>query len=144
MTELFPERRKRLAPRIEIIPMVDVMFLLLVFYILSTIALTTQAGIPVQLPEAANTAQNPVEEVVVTIDKEGQFFVNKDKVKPEELAGAVEQLASTREGGLEHLKEGNIVLNADLSVQHRLVIQAMDQLRSLGITNFAIATEAQP
>lgn len=134
---LFPERRKKRAPKIEIIPMVDVMFLLLVFYILSTVALTVQKGVPVQLPAAATTETNPVEEVVVTIEKDGTFYLNKEKVEADELASALEAL-----GNLEHLRSGVVVLNADMKVQHRRVVKAMDQLRSLGITNFAIATEA--
>ncbi len=138
---LFGERRRRRAPKIEIIPMVDVMFLLLVFYILSTIALTTQEGIPVQLPTAASTERNPVEEIVVTIDQEGEFYLNKEKVEPDRLGAALQELAITQPGGMEHLRKGNIVINADMSVKHRQVVQAMDQLRSVGIQNFAIATE---
>lgn len=136
------KRKKRRTPKIEIIPMVDVMFLLLVFYILSTIALTTQQGIPVALPAAATTELVPTEEIVVTIDKEGKFFLNKDEVEPDNLGRALEVLAADRPHGLEHIREGNIVLNADMSVQHKLVVKAMAELRSIGVTNFAIATEA--
>lgn len=135
------KRKERRAPKIEIIPMVDVMFLLLVFYILSTIALTTQHGIPVALPGAATTELVPTEEVIVTIDKEGKFFLNKEPVEPDNLGEAVEALAKERPHGLEHLKEGNIVLNADMNVQHKQVVKAMAELRSIGVSNFAIATE---
>ena len=44
-------------------------------------------------------------------------------------------------GGLKHLQEGYVVLNIDMDVPHRKVIQAMDQLREIGISNFSMATE---
>ena len=141
--KLFPQRQRKRKPRIEIIPMVDVMFLLLVFYILSSLALTTQRGIPVQLPQAGSgqSAGGPSQEVVVTITPTGDFYLNKERVEPTHLGESLVALGATRPGGMEDIRRGNLVLNADLAVQHRLVVQAMDQLRAVGVENFAIATE---
>ena len=140
---LFPQRKRKRSPRIEIIPMVDVMFLLLVFYILSSLALTAQRGIPVQLPQAGSgqPGSAAAQELVVTITPAGEFFLNKEKVDPEKLGEAVTALAGTLPGGLEAVRKGSLTLNADLSVQHRLVVSAMDQLRAVGIENFGIATD---
>ncbi len=138
---LFGTPKARRKPRIEIIPMVDVMFLLLVFYILSTIALTTERGIPVSLPDAASGEQTRVEETTVSINAQGEVFLNRQKVELADLGASLETLAKGMPGGLEHLREGYIVLNIDMSVPHRTVVRAMDQLRELGITNFSIATD---
>jgi biopolymer transport protein ExbD len=140
MPDLFPTRKKKRSPRIEIIPMVDVMFLLLVFYILSSLALHHHLGIPVNLPAA--TSSEPVaprQDIVLTVKPDGRYFLNKEEVQLAELGRAVEALP----GGLESARRTNIVLNADLTSQHRYVVAALDELRKLGLNDFVIATEAK-
>lgn len=138
--KIFNQRRRR-KPKVEIIPMVDVMVLLLVFYILSSVALSHQHAIPVHLPRAATGDGAQQEEVAVSITADGKFYLNKTEVDPDELGPAVERLARDYPGGMEAIKQGNLVLNADLSTTHRLVVKAMDELRQVGIERFAIATE---
>ena len=138
---LFGSAKPKRKPRIEIIPMVDVMFLLLVFYILSTIAMTTERGIPVSLPSAASGESTRVEETTVTINARGEVYLNRDRIELSDLGSALEAQAQSMPGGLEHLREGYVVLNVDMSVPHRSVVSAMDQLRELGISNFSIATD---
>lgn len=138
---LFGGSKAKRKPRIEIIPMVDVMFLLLVFYILSTIAMTTERGIPVSLPDAASGESTRVEETTVSINARGEVFLNRDRIELDDLGEALQALAEKEPGGLEHLREGYVVLNIDMSVPHRSVVNAMDQLRQLGISNFSIATD---
>jgi biopolymer transport protein ExbD len=86
---LFVSRKKKRTPRIEIIPMVDVMFLLLVFYILSTIAMTTERGIPVSLPAAASGQTVAAEEIVVSINAQGEVYLNQKRVELPELGAAM-------------------------------------------------------
>lgn len=138
---LFGSRKARRKPRIEIIPMVDVMFLLLVFYILSTIAMTTERGIPVSLPSAASGESSRVEETTISVNDKGEIYLNHDHVELDQLGASLETLASTLPGGLEHLRESYVVLNIDMSAQHRTFVGIVDQLRQLGITNFSIATD---
>lgn len=121
--------------------MVDVMFLLLVFYILGSIGLTIERGIPVSLPDAVSSESAVVEETKITITASGDVFLNHDRVELSQLGAAVEQLAESQPGGLKHLQEGYVVLNVDMTVTHGQVVKAMDQLRSIGVTNFSVATE---
>jgi biopolymer transport protein ExbD len=134
--------RHRHRPRLEIVPMIDVMLLLLVFYILSSLTLEREHGIPVQLPKAQSGVTQPKEarEVTITIDKNGTFYLDKDKITPETVGERVKMLADSRPGGLKGVEEAGVIINADLSVQHRLVVQCMDSLRAIGITQFGIAT----
>lgn len=138
---LFSTRKARRTPKIEIIPMVDVMFLLLVFYILGSIGLTIERGIPVTLPRADSGESSVVEETKITVTASGDVFLNHDKVELENLGQAVEKLASESSGGLKHLQDGYVVLNIDMEVPHKKVVLVMDQLREIGISNFSIATE---
>jgi biopolymer transport protein ExbD len=141
----FPQRRRRRSPKIEIIPMVDVMFLLLVFYVLSSLALTQHKGIPVQLPSAqsSESAAQP-QMVTVTIDSRGDTFLNTEKVPLEELGKRVETLSQTRPGGIEALRKEGVILSSDQQSQVGLTVKAMDQLRQIGIYNFAISTKPEP
>lgn len=140
---LFGGDKGKRKPKIEIIPMVDVMFLLLVFYILSTIALTVGFGIPVALPEASSGETALVEETVVTITAGGEVYLNKEQVQLSGLGQALLLKAGEMDGGIEALREGYVVLNVDMDVPHRSVVQAMNQLREVGISNFSIATEQE-
>lgn len=143
----FPRRQKRRSPRIEIIPMVDVMFLLLVFYVLSSLALTQNKGIPVQLPSAqsAENASGP-QMVTVTVDSKGDVYLNTDKVAVTELSKKLETLCLTRPGGLEAVRKEGVILNSDQDSQLGTTVKVMDQLRKLQIYNFALSAqpEARP
>ena len=142
--ELFPETNKRRSPRIEIIPMVDVMFLLLVFYILSSLALHANRGLPVNLP-GSTTSQggeaNP--EVVLTITSKGEYFLNHEKVEAAQLTAKITEMGNSRPGGMEAMRADSVTLNADMDTAHRHVVYAMDQLRRAGMNNFVIATQTE-
>jgi biopolymer transport protein ExbD len=138
-------RRARKKPHIEIIPMIDVMLLLLVFYILSTLTLNQERGIRVELPQA-KTGENANKqnlEVVITIDKQGNFFLNKQPIAANQLGDAITKLGESRTGGMAALQAEPVVINADLSAPYRLVIQTMDTLRKLDIVHFTMATEPE-
>ena len=71
-----PATAKKKA-RIEIIPMIDTMFFLLVFFMIATLSMTLQRGMPVNLPEAESSTDKVQEEVSLSITKEGALFFNK-------------------------------------------------------------------
>lgn len=140
MAKLFPTRQKKRRPRIEIIPMVDVMFLLLVFYILSSLALHHHLGIQVALPSADSSQPAATnQEIILTIKAGGEYYLNQKPVQLPDLSSAL----SAMPGGLEGARRTPVMLNADLAVQHRFVVAAMDELRKLGINEFVISTEAK-
>lgn len=140
--KLFPALGKRRSPKVEIIPMVDVMFLLLVFYILSSLALHKQRGIAVDLPQAqSGVAAAEKEEMVLTIKASGTFFLNKDECQAEALQAALHRWLLTRPGGLDSASTTEIVLNVDAEAQHKHVVRAMDELRKEGLTRFVISTQ---
>lgn len=137
MAKLFPARQKKRRPRIEIIPMVDVMFLLLVFYILSSLALHHHLGIQVALPSASSSQPAATEqEIVLTIKPTGEYYVNDKPIQLPDLPAVLASLP----GGLERARRTPIMLNADLAAQHRYVVAVMDELRKLDINEFVIST----
>jgi biopolymer transport protein ExbD len=134
----FKERKSLKRTRIEIIPMIDTMFFLLVFFMLSSLALTHMNGLPVDLPQANSAPKAPPVPLTVTIDRDQHVFVNKTPIVVAELGSEL-----LREAKGSDLSETSIVINADKTVPHGLVVQCIDEARDAGVVHFAIATEPE-
>src|ERR1700756_4892740 len=76
----FRRQRELRRTRIEIIPMIDTMFFLLVFFMLSSLALTRLNGLPVNLPRASTAPKQAAADLTLTIDKNQQVYVNKEAI----------------------------------------------------------------
>ena len=120
--------------RIEIIPMIDTMFFLLVFFMIATLSMTIQHGMPVNLPEAGSTTDQISEPVSLSITRDGDLFFNKEAITLTMLGPRLEAMTQTGQGP-------SIVINADEHVEHGIVINVMDHVRLSGIYDMAIATK---
>jgi len=126
-------RTSRKKPRIEIIPMIDTMFFLLVFFMVATLSMTAQRGLTVNLPHAA-TARDEIKQVVtLTVTKEGKLFFDKEEVASP--AEAALRLASQTGADA----QVSVVINADRAVEHGRVVDLMDAVRQAGVSRLAIA-----
>jgi len=127
-------RHKREEPRVDLTPMVDVVFLLLIFFMISTTFVETP-GISVQLPESSSQREIKVpEEFKVQLSKEGEIYVGEERLSLEEL-----RLRLTGYGA--KAREMNFALYADREARHGRVVQVMDLARESGFGKLAIATE---
>lgn len=133
----FRRRREMKRTRIEIIPMIDTMFFLLVFFMLSSLALTKLRGLPVNLPQAGTAAKTNSLDMTVTVDKDQRVYVNKTPTTLVDLAG---MLVKTAGGPETDLSKASVVINADKTVPYGVVIQCIDAARSVGIVHFPLAT----
>ncbi len=133
----FKRRRELKRTKIEIIPMIDTMFFLLVFFMLSSLALTKLNGLPVNLPRASTAPKQNPTELTITVDKNQQVFVNKDRVVLDDLGTKLLEKAG---GPNADLDQTSVIISADLSVPHGIVVRCIDESRAVGITHFAIAT----
>lgn len=125
------------SPQINIVPMIDVVFAVLTFFILSSLFLTRSDGLPVALP-GASTAESQLQSTVsVTLNAAGEVFVGDRAVDSSQLVDAVQALVDPATGGL-------VVIRADQSVSHGQVVAVMDQLRTLAGVQLAIATQPDP
>ncbi len=121
--------------RIEIIPMIDVIFFLLVFFMVSSLAMTKINSVPVALPKTEASPEALKQNVILTISKTGDLYVNKESVSLDSLG---ETLAHAMTGH----PQDTLVVNADQAVNYGLVVQAMNRARLIGVRKFALATEA--
>jgi biopolymer transport protein ExbD len=121
--------------RIEIIPMIDVIFFLLVFFMVSSLAMTKINSMPVALPKTASNPESIKQNVIITIKKDGTIFLNKTPVNLESLG---QSLAYEMHDNPQDV----VVVNADEGVNYGVVVGAMDAARKIGVRKFALATEA--
>jgi biopolymer transport protein ExbD len=128
------QRRGGKKARIEIIPMIDTIFFLLVFFMISTLSMTRFTGMPVNLPKAASGQQAPAESAAVTIDNEARIFLDKQPVDAARLGDLLrEKLAKNA--------ELLVVINADDVVEHGRVVEVMDIARGANVARMAIAVK---
>ena len=128
------QRRSLKKARIEIIPMIDTIFFLLVFFMISTLSMAQYRGMPVNLPKAASGQQAPVESAAITIDKQARLFLNKQAVDKAALGDFLRQELAKNADLL-------VVINADDGVEHGHVVEVMDIARSANVARMAIAVK---
>ena len=128
------QRRSIKKARIEIIPMIDTIFFLLVFFMISTLSMTQFKGMPVNLPKAASGQQAPAESAAITIDKDGRLFLNQQAIDRAALGDALKQQLAKN-------AEMLVVINADDGVSHGQVVEVMDIARAANVAKMAIAVK---
>ena len=117
---------------IIVIPMIDVMMFLLFFFMVASLALVVQAGLPVNLPKASTANESRAQNVTITIKNTGQFYVN---TRPISLTAISDELKRI------HVDPKSvIVLNADKQVPFEMVVAAMNESRKADISRFTFAT----
>lgn len=119
--------------QIQIIPLIDVIFCILTFFILAALQLTRQQAIGVDLPRASTGAPQMREMMVVTINPTGQLFLDKELIDRTVLRQRLEQYRQTRPDGL-------LVLNASKLAFYNDVVQILDVMRSVGGDRVALST----
>jgi biopolymer transport protein ExbD len=124
--------------QINIVPMIDVIFAILTYFIMSTLTLSNFEGMPLNLPSAANsqTVSQQIKPVYLSITPEGRLFIDKQETSLDRIAEQVNQ----RKGQATTI---SVVLNADKVVPHGTVVGVMDQLRRVPGVKLAIATIPQ-
>ena len=120
--------------QINILPMIDIIFAILSFLIVSTLYLTKVDTLPVELPKAASSIRQNNKFLTITIDKIGNLFVNQKKILLSDLRTTISNLMDKN--------SQLVVLNADKNVSHGVVIKVLDSLRSVKGLNIAISTKS--
>jgi biopolymer transport protein ExbD len=124
--------RERRRARIEIIPMIDVVFFLLVFFMMASLSMTVYRGLPVNLPRAATGTTPPAETAAITVARDGQAYLDREPVTRPALGERLRRLVGANPSVA-------ILITADEAVAHGRVVDVLDEVRSAGVTRMAIA-----
>lgn len=124
--------RQPSKPYIMIIPMIDIIFFLLVFYMMSTLYMSEQRSISVQLPQAQSAVVEKIDNVVITISASNEIYLNDEKTS---LNGLPIRIKSYPD-----IKKIKFTVNADKNSHHGTVIQVLDKLQGEGATKVSFGT----
>ena len=120
--------------KIDILPMIDIIFSILAFLIISSLYLTRVDTISLDLPQASNSIKQNNKFVNISIDKSGNLFINKKSIKYQDLKDKVVDLV--------YESKNLVVLNADKNISHGYVISVLDVLRSIDGLKLAVSTKS--
>ena len=136
MTVRSPLPRKR--ARIEIIPLIDIMFFLLASFMMVSLSQVTMKGMKVNLPTGqSGTTQNKKDYVALSVDRDGYYYWDKQRIALEEILPKLRQVYMSS-------PDAKIFIRADKETLHGNVTRMLDEIRSSGFTkiSFEIKSEA--
>jgi len=125
----------RRKARIEIIPLIDIIFFLLATFVMVSLAMVKNQGINVNLPVArTGAAQGRNAIVTITITESGDIYLNKEKISFNLLPQYLKQLRANN-------PDLKVFINGDQKVYFGEAIKVLDEIRAMGITKVAIQTK---
>lgn len=131
---MFITTRMKKKPVFMIIPMIDIIFFLLVFFMMNSLQTIAQKALSVQLPQA-QSASAPVQmPIILTVDAEGHITMDNKPVSYDEASDMMKK----------HISENSnaaVILQADKRTAHGQVVAVMDMLKAAGVKRLAIAAE---
>ncbi len=123
--------------RIEIIPMIDVVFFLLVFFMISSLSMSHVHGLPVHLPKTSAGEGPGSNHTLITIQKDGTLFING-------ISSSLETLGTQLAYAMKLVPDNVVVLHADTQANYGFIIEVMAEARKIGVRKFALATDPHP
>jgi biopolymer transport protein ExbD len=125
--------------RIEIIPLIDIIFFLLATFIMVSLSMTKNQGVNVALPAAATAGpqleQNEADKAVtLSVNEKGEVFYNKDAV-------TMAQLPLRLQTYMSGTKDPRVIINADAAVSYKFVVSVLDEVKKVGISKVGLNTD---
>lgn len=137
-----PVKRKA---RIEMLPLIDIVFLLLVFFIYAMLSMAVHRGLPVELPVSSTAVLGEETIISVTVrhlaDGVSQIMVDEDPVELAGLAPLLRERATVDEGG--EAKETGVLLFADRQVDYQQLFRVLDQINRAGLSRISLQADVE-
>jgi biopolymer transport protein ExbD len=125
--------RDREESEVNLTPMLDVVFIMLIFFIV-TASFVKEAGIDVSRPPAATAERKERGNILVAITANNQIWIDRRMVDPRVIRANIERLHAEN-------PQGSVVIQADKDSKNGLLVQVMDAARLAGVDNVALAAE---
>ncbi len=133
-----PSPNAKRKARIEIIPLIDIIFFLLATFVMVSLSMIKNKGILVNLPVASTgVPQEHKEFASITITETGEFLFNKEKIDRTQLTGRLSDLKASN-------PDTKVFINGDAKAAFENIVSVLDEARKLGITKVAIETKPRP
>ncbi len=129
------DAKKGLASTLDLTPIVDVVFNLLIFFALSLNFAVTSGGINVKLPTASSAEPVKAQELTINLTADGKTYLNDKVITLEALSQKLKEKKD---------KDSLVIIRADSKVTHGRVVEAMDTVRTNGFSRLAIAVDQPP
>ena len=127
---------KRRRARIELVPMIDVLFFMLVFFMLFSTLNGAQTGVPIDLPKALHLGDVEQNTIVISITSDSQIYLGKQLLELDELKSKVGQQ-------LQSDPATRVIIRPDAVVSYQAIVQVMDALASIGVEKPLLGVDRQ-
>ena len=121
-------------PSIMIIPMIDIVFFLLVFFMMSTLYMNTEEQIPLNLPKASASSAKTIEPVTISLTATHKMYINEREIMPDQLGNEIQGILSKE-------SQQAFIVRASEDVPYKDVINILDHLKQSGAKFVSVATE---
>ncbi|MEK9944041.1 MAG: biopolymer transporter ExbD [Gammaproteobacteria bacterium] len=126
-------RNKREESTLDLTPMLDIVFIMLIFFIVTT-SFIKESGIEVNRPNAETAERDQKGNILVAISENNEIFIDRRKVDLRAIRPNIIRLKAEN-------PEGSVIIQADKASQTGLLVEAMDQIRLAGVQEISIAAE---
>ena len=131
----FKEKNEN-ADLINILPMIDIIFAILSFFIISSLYLTRIDSIKVNLPKSSTAVREQNKPQIITVDSNERIYFNSNEISLKNIYAIIQT-------NIENLEEPIVILRADTSVKHGLIVNLLDELRKIENLKIGISTVKQ-
>lgn len=133
MLRSFSNRNAAEEDNIDLTPMLDVVFIMLIFFIV-TASFVKESGIEVNRPKAETSTQQSKANILIAINDQGEIWINKRKIDISSVRANIEILHAEN-------PQGSVVIQADEEAKTKLLVAVMDASREAGVYNISISAE---
>jgi biopolymer transport protein ExbD len=122
--------------RIEMLPLIDIIFLVLVVFIFAMLSMAVHRSLPVELPRSSTVTIDPQVRLTITVRADHKIFVNKEPVSLDELSSLIREKAQMEENP-------GVALVVDQNVSYRQLFDVLDRIRQSGVAQISLQAEEQ-
>ncbi|MBI60666.1 hypothetical protein CL657_05580 [bacterium] len=125
--------RKKKLPYVELAPLIDIVFILLIFFAVSSSLISDNESIPLELPTAISSENNPPD-LIISVKKTQEIYINSQKITIAQIPPIIIQALSSN-------PSTQVIINADKKLDYGFIIALLDKIRLSGCSNIALQVE---
>jgi len=131
---MYLKEKSETGDSINILPMIDIIFAILSFFIISSLYLTRIDSIKVNLPKSSTAVREQNKPLIITVDSNEKIYFNSNEISLKNFYSIIRK-------NTENLQDPKVILRADTSVKHGLIVNLLDELRKIDNLKVGISTE---